>query len=52
MADRNVEATVPRELIADSVLLCSEDTPENCHRRLVVEYLQDHWGDVEVRHLR
>jgi hypothetical protein len=23
----------------------------HCHRRLVAEYLQDKWGDVEVVHL-
>jgi uncharacterized protein (DUF488 family) len=34
-----------------SVLLCSEDTPEHCHRRLVVEYLQSHWPDVQPVHL-
>jgi uncharacterized protein (DUF488 family) len=34
-----------------SVLLCSEDTPGYCHRRLVVEYLQSKWPDVRVVHL-
>jgi uncharacterized protein (DUF488 family) len=34
-----------------SVLLCSEDTPDNCHRRLVVEYLQTKWPDVHAVHL-
>jgi Protein of unknown function, DUF488 len=28
-------------------LLCSEPTPEHCHRRLVVEYLQVHWGNLK-----
>ena len=32
-------------------LLCSEATPEHCHRRLVVERLQRHWPDVTVVHL-
>lgn len=32
-------------------LLCSEDTPHFCHRRLVAEYLSDAWGDVEIVHL-
>ena len=31
---------------APTVLLCSESTAERCHRRLVVEYLQDAWGDL------
>jgi uncharacterized protein (DUF488 family) len=34
-----------------SVLLCSEATPEQCHRRLAAEYLRDAWGDVEIVHL-
>ena len=33
------------------VLLCSEATPEHCHRRLVLEYLQKHWDGVTMRHL-
>lgn len=32
-------------------LLCSEDKPHHCHRRLVAEYLKRHWGDVEITHL-
>ena len=34
-----------------NVLLCSEATPEHCHRRLAAEYLQRAWGDVRVVHL-
>lgn len=49
--ERRVETSVPRELIADGCLLCSEDKPHHCHRRLVAEYLKSHWGDVEVAHL-
>ena len=26
-------------------------TPRQCHRRLVVEYLQQKWGGIEVAHL-
>jgi uncharacterized protein (DUF488 family) len=38
-------------LIANGCLLCSEDKPDHCHRRLVAEYLKDHWGDVQICHL-
>lgn len=31
--------------------LCSEASAEHCHRRLLAEYLKDHWSDVEVTHL-
>ena len=51
MARRQVEKTVPRHLIDGSCLLCSEPTPEHCHRRLVAEYFRDHWGDIEIKHL-
>ena len=49
--ERHIEATVPREVIAEGCLLCSEDKPHHCHRQLVAEYLKDHWGDVEIAHL-
>ncbi len=32
-------------------LLCSEPTPEHCHRRLAAEYLRDEWGNVIIHHL-
>ena len=32
-------------------LLCSEDTPDHCHRRLVAEYLEKKFGDMEIIHL-
>jgi uncharacterized protein (DUF488 family) len=35
----------------ETCLLCSEASPEHCHRRLVTQYLEDRWGDIEVRHL-
>ena len=34
-----------------SCLLCSEPTPEQCHRRLVAERLAACWPDVKVVHL-
>ncbi len=48
---RRVEHTVAREIVSDGCLLCSEDTPDHCHRRLVVEYLNQHWGALNVTHL-
>jgi len=51
MRQRRIEETVPRDIIADGCLLCSEDKPHHCHRRLVAEYLKEHWGDVEIAHL-
>lgn len=51
MAKRRVEETVPRAVLDDSCLLCSEDKPHHCHRRLVAEYLRAKWGEVEIQHL-
>ena len=51
LTGRRVEETLSRNLIDGGCLLCSEATPEYCHRRLVAEYLADKWSDVEVTHL-
>lgn len=51
MRERKIEDNVPRDVIADGCLLCSEQKPDRCHRRLVAEYLKEHWGDVEIVHL-
>ena len=52
MADRKIETTLDRGLFArPAALLCSEPTPEHCHRRLVLEYLKAKWGDVHAVHL-
>ena len=51
MAERRIEETVPRDVIWQGCLLCSEDKPHHCHRRLVAEYLKQHWGDIEIAHL-
>ncbi len=52
MRERKIEdQLMPGDFSRRTVLLCSEDTPEHCHRRLVVEYLREHWKDVEIIHL-
>ena len=51
MKSRRIEETIPKETLADGCLLCSEEKPHNCHRRLVAEYLKDRWGDFEIKHL-
>lgn len=32
-------------------LLCTEPTPEQCHRRLVAEYLKEHIENIEIIHI-
>jgi uncharacterized protein (DUF488 family) len=51
MKRRHIESEVPRELLDGACLLCSEETPLHCHRRLVAEYLREQWGGVEIEHL-
>jgi uncharacterized protein (DUF488 family) len=52
MAERQVHCHLDRALFEKrTVLLCSEPTAERCHRRLVMEYLREKWGDVTISHL-
>ncbi len=51
MRKREIEKKIDPAVIADGCLLCSEDKPHHCHRRLVAEYLKSHWSDVEVSHI-
>ena len=51
MKERRIEETIARDIVSDGCLLCSEDKPRHCHRRLVAEYLRRQWGDIEIRHL-
>ena len=52
MTARSVEVVLhPDSFNRRPVLLCSESSPERCHRRLVAEYLAEHWEDVSVVHL-
>jgi len=52
IAQRNIERSINPELMDHGCLLCSEHEPHHCHRRLVVEYLNDCWNvDLEVKHL-
>lgn len=51
MRKREIEKKIDPAVIADGCLLCSEDKPHQCHRRLVAEYLKSHWGEVEVSHI-
>jgi uncharacterized protein (DUF488 family) len=51
MSKRRIEETTPQEMLDGACLLCSEDRPEHCHRRLVAEYLKEKWGDVDIEHI-
>lgn len=51
LAERGAERIAASELDG-AVLLCSERSPEHCHRRIAAEYLQQHHRDLAVNHLR
>lgn len=51
MKRREIESSVPEHLISNACLLCSEEKPNHCHRRLVAEYLRSHWGNIEIIHI-
>lgn len=46
--ERFQKATTSYESVC---LLCSEETSERCHRRLLAEYFNKHLPDIEVEHL-
>ncbi|OJW25517.1 MAG: hypothetical protein BGO49_10865 [Planctomycetales bacterium 71-10] len=51
MEDRKIEAALTPEQLDGGCLLCSEEKPHHCHRRLVAEYLKERWKDVEIEHI-
>jgi uncharacterized protein (DUF488 family) len=52
IAERQIESALsPAEFEVPTALLCSEATAENCHRRLVCDYLAARWPAVTAIHL-
>lgn len=52
MESRRIDrALSPAAFARRTALLCSEATPEHCHRRLIAEFLAERWPDVEIVHL-
>ena len=51
MEKRAIQDTLAASEMDGACLLCSEHLPDQCHRRLVAEYLQRHWKGVEIHHL-
>ena len=51
MEQRQPERLLSRQDFDRACLLCSEPKADQCHRRLVAEYLRNKWQSVEVRHL-
>lgn len=51
MRARGIEGSAPSDVVDGRCLLCSEEKPQQCHRRLVAEYLQEAWLDVVIEHI-
>lgn len=49
---RHITDHIKIENYDNCCLLCSEHTSEKCHRRLLAEFLQSHYPDVEIVHLK
>ena len=52
LKDRDILHKYGIKAFDGSCFLCSEDTPEQCHRRLLAEYLKEHSSEqVNIIHL-
>ena len=53
MDERHIPDALDRQLFETQAccLLCSEATPEQCHRRLVAERMAQRWGNVAIIHI-
>jgi len=51
MANRKIEEIAVNLLCDNDCFLCSEHTPDHCHRRLIVEYFQKKLGNIKAIHL-
>ncbi len=51
MDERNIPAALQPGDFEEACLLCSEDQPDQCHRRLVAERLAKNWANVEIIHI-
>ena len=48
---RKIATRIDIKKLHNSCLLCSEHTPEKCHRRLLADYLKLVKNDIEIVHL-
>lgn len=52
MQDRKIEEHLQPAIFEGACLLCSEATAHHCHRRLVVEYLNERWNNaLSIKHI-
>jgi len=51
LSSRQIEKKLSKNIFDRACLLCSEDKPDHCHRRLIVEYFNNKWGNIEITHI-
>ncbi len=51
IVQRNIIKKIDWNILNDTVLLCSEPTAEQCHRRLLAEYLAQNKSEIKIKHL-
>ncbi|MHA0985394.1 DUF488 domain-containing protein (plasmid) [Kosakonia cowanii] len=53
MEQRLISSKLSSIDVDDGCLLCSEDKPHHCHRRLLAEYLKQQWSNqkTEINHI-
>ena len=51
IAQRQIEKHLIPQDMDMACFLCSEAKADNCHRRLVAEYLAEHWQNASIHHL-
>ncbi len=51
IARRQIDKHIMPQDMDMSCFLCSEAEADNCHRRLVAEYLAEHWQNISIHHL-
>jgi uncharacterized protein (DUF488 family) len=51
LVKRNVIGKIDLKILENGCLLCSEPTAEQCHRRLLGEYLRENVSGLEIVHI-
>jgi uncharacterized protein (DUF488 family) len=51
LISRKAHALISSSELHMACLLCSEPTPEKCHRRLVAEFFKNSFENIEIIHL-
>jgi len=51
MEERDIPAMLQPDDFNEACLLCSENKPDQCHRRLVAERFAKSWANVEIIHI-